>query len=277
MPHSTQPPIKFNMLLFLCTLLIYIPFKPNQKSTFGELMNECPSCIVKYVAVQKSFVSNVPYVVFVFANPFINCKHVPLNVPPPYEYDVCVNPVYSTSVKSQSGGVDVGVGLGLSVGVGVAVNTITPTPKSQLGVADGVGVGVLLDDGVGVGVAVNTTTPTPKLQLGVADGVGLGVVEGLIVGVGVAVNTTTPTPKLQFGVADGVGVGVAVNTTTPTPKLQLGVTLGVGVGLDDGVGVGVLVGVEVGGSGQLPKLRVIELTLVVPLITQPLLGEFVVV
>ena len=48
-------------------------------------MDECPSCISKYVAVQKSFVSNVPYTRFVFAKPLVKFKHVSLNVPPPIE------------------------------------------------------------------------------------------------------------------------------------------------------------------------------------------------
>jgi hypothetical protein len=72
---------------------------------------------------------------------------------------------------------------------------------------------------------------------------------------------------------------VAVTIPIATPKLQSGVGLGVGVGVLVGVGVGVLVdvGVGVGGNGQLPKSRVIDITLLVPLIVQPVSGKSVVV
>ena len=75
---------------------------------------------------------------------------------------------------------------------------------------------------------------------------------------------------------------MAVTIPIATPKLQSGVGLGVGVGVLVGVGVGVLVDVGVGvgvavGNGQLPKSRVIDITLLVPLIVQPVSGKSVVV
>jgi hypothetical protein len=61
-----------------------------------------------------------------------------------------------------------------------------------------------------------------------------------------------------------------------TPKLQFAVGLGVGVGVAVGLVVRVGVGVAVG-NGQLPKLRFIDVTLLVPLIVHPVFGKSVVV